>query len=80
MRWLNQVKFLKENKYVSPSWFGLVMMLDKRFKSKKTKIMSNIKNYQTTSLFEVLNKKVSTNKIRDEIKKIFEIKFTKLYG
>tara|TARA_A100001011_G_C14301731_1_gene841069 strand:- start:1138 stop:2364 length:1227 start_codon:yes stop_codon:yes gene_type:complete len=43
VRWQNQVKFLKENKYVSPSWFGLVMMLDKRFKSKKTKIMSNMK-------------------------------------
>ena len=39
-----------------------------------------IKNYPTTSLSEVLNKKVSINKIRDEIKKIFEIKFTKLYG
>ena len=40
----------------------------------------HIKNYPTTSLSEVLNKKVSINKIRDEIKKIFEIKFTKLYG
>ncbi len=39
-----------------------------------------IKNYPTTSLSEVLNRKVSTNQIRDEIKKIFEIKFTKLYG
>ena len=39
-----------------------------------------IKNYPTTRLSELFDKKVSTNKIRDEIKKIFETKFTKLYG
>ncbi len=39
-----------------------------------------IKDYPTISLYELLNKKVSTNKIRNELKKIFEVKLTKLYG
>ena len=39
----------------------------------------NFKNYPTTNLSELLNKKVSKNKIEKKIKKIFEIKLTKLY-
>jgi len=39
----------------------------------------SLKNYPTTNLSELLNKKVSKNKIEKEIKKIFEIKLTKLY-
>ena len=39
----------------------------------------NLKNYPTTNLNELLNKKVSKNKIEKQIKKIFEIKLTKLY-
>ena len=35
----------------------------------------NIKNYPTTNLYELLNKKISKNKL----KKIFEFKLTKLY-
>ena len=38
-----------------------------------------IKNYPTTNLYELLNKKVSKRKITNELKKIFEIKLTKLY-
>ena len=39
-----------------------------------------IKDYPTISLYELLNKKVSTNRIRNELKKIFEVKLTQLYG
>ena len=39
----------------------------------------NLKNYPTTNLGELLNKKVSKNKIEKQIKKIFETKLTKLY-
>ena len=39
----------------------------------------NLKNYPTTNLNELLNKKVSKNKIEKQIKKIFEIKLNKLY-
>ena len=40
----------------------------------------NLKNYPTTNLSELLNKKVSKNKIEKQIKKIFEAKLTKLYN
>jgi len=39
----------------------------------------NLKNYPTTNLSDLLNKRVSKNKIEKQIKKIFEIKLTKLY-
>ena len=39
----------------------------------------NLKNYPTTHLNELLNKKVSKNNIEKKIKKIFETKLTKLY-
>ena len=39
----------------------------------------NLKDYPTTNLNELLNKKVSKNKIEKQIKKIFEIKLTQLY-
>ena len=38
-----------------------------------------LKNYPTTNLSELLNKKVSKTKIEKEIKKIFETKLIKLY-
>ena len=38
-----------------------------------------IKRYPTTNLYELLNKKVSRRKIANELKKIFELKLTKLY-
>ena len=38
-----------------------------------------IKNYPTTSLYELLDRKVSKIKIENELKKIFELKLTKLY-
>ena len=38
-----------------------------------------IKNYPTKNLKELLNKKVSKNKIEKQIKKIFETKLSKLY-
>ena len=39
----------------------------------------NLKNYPTTNLYELLNKKISKKKIEKEIKEIFELKLTKLY-
>ena len=39
----------------------------------------NFKNYPTTNLSELINKKISKNKIEKQIKKIFEIKLNKLY-
>ena len=38
-----------------------------------------IKNYPTTNLYELLNKKVTKNKVEKELKKIFELKLKKLY-
>ena len=39
----------------------------------------NLKNYPTTNLYELLNKKIPKKKIERELKKIFEVKLTKLY-
>jgi len=39
----------------------------------------NLKNYPTTNLSELLNRKISKNKIEKQVKKIFEVKLTRLY-
>ena len=39
----------------------------------------NLKDYPTTNLKELLNKKLSKTKVEKQIKKIFEIKLSKLY-
>ena len=39
----------------------------------------NIKNYPTTNLYELLNKKLSKYKVENKLRKIFEFKLTKLY-
>ena len=39
----------------------------------------NLKNYPTTNLYELLNKRLSKNKIEKDLKKIFEYKLTRLY-
>ena len=39
----------------------------------------NLKNYPTTNLSELLNKKVSKNKIEKQIKRIFELEINRLY-
>ena len=38
-----------------------------------------IRNYPTTNLYELLDKKVSKRQIVNELKKIFELRLTKLY-
>jgi len=38
----------------------------------------NIKNYPSTDLYQLTNKKVSKNKIENKLKKIFEHKLTKI--
>ena len=40
----------------------------------------NLRNYPTANLSELLNKRISKNKIEKQIKKIFEAKLTKLYN
>ena len=39
----------------------------------------NIRNYPSTNLYKLINKKISKNKIQEEIKKIFEKKLNELY-
>ena len=39
-----------------------------------------LKNYPSTNLYKLLNKKISKYKIKNEIRKIFELKLTSLYG
>ena len=39
----------------------------------------NLKNYPTTNLNVLINKKISKNKIEKQIKKFFEVKLTELY-
>ena len=38
-----------------------------------------IKNYPTTSFYELMDKKVPINKVATQLKKIFELKITRLY-
>ena len=38
-RWNNQVRFLEKTKNVDPSWFGLTMLMDKKFKKKRKSIL-----------------------------------------
>ena len=38
----------------------------------------NIRNYPTTNLYQLLNKRISKNQIEKKLKKIFELKLTKL--
>ena len=39
----------------------------------------NIRNYPTTSLYEIMNKKIAKKKIENELKKIFELKLNKFF-
>ena len=39
----------------------------------------NLKNYPSTNLSAIINKKISKNRIEKQLKKIFEIELTKLY-
>ena len=39
----------------------------------------NIKKYPTTNLYELLNRELPKSKIENQLKKIFELKLTKLY-
>ena len=41
-RWSNQVAFVENSSSVKPSWFGLTMLLDKRFKYKKKYILNKL--------------------------------------
>ena len=39
----------------------------------------NLKNYPTTSLYKLTNKKVLNNEIEKKLRKIFELRLTRLY-
>tara|TARA_Y100000816_G_scaffold11505_1_gene7567 strand:+ start:1433 stop:2686 length:1254 start_codon:yes stop_codon:yes gene_type:complete len=41
-RWDNQVRFLEKTKNVDPSWFGLTMLIDRKFKKKKKLILAKL--------------------------------------
>ena len=38
-KWKNQFTFLKASKYIKPSWFGLPILINNRFKKKKNKFL-----------------------------------------
>ena len=38
-----------------------------------------IKNYETTNLYELVNKRILKNEIVNNLKKIFELKLTQLF-
>ena len=40
--WNNQVTFINENKNVKPSWFGIGMLFNKKYKNKKNKIVKKL--------------------------------------
>ena len=41
-RWRNQVSFVNNSKSIKPSWFGLSMLLNKKYKNKKNQIFSKL--------------------------------------
>mgnify|MGYP001196836950 CR=1 FL=1 len=44
-RWNSQVKFVDTRKHLKPSWFGLSMLLNKKFKEKKKLIFLRLDKY-----------------------------------
>jgi CDP-6-deoxy-D-xylo-4-hexulose-3-dehydrase len=42
-KWNNQFKFFEPNKSLDPSWFGLPLLIDKKFMSKKNKFLNYLK-------------------------------------
>ena len=41
-RWNNQVRFVEKNDNIEPSWFGLAMLINKKFKHKKKLILNKL--------------------------------------
>ena len=41
--WNNQFSFFNNNKFLEPSWFGLPLLINKRFLSKKDKYLKYLK-------------------------------------
>ena len=41
-RWNNQVNFIGKNKNIEPSWFGLTMLINKKFKHHKNLILNRL--------------------------------------
>jgi len=41
-RWNNQVNFIEKNKNIKPSWFGLAMLINKKFKHHKNLILNRL--------------------------------------
>ena len=44
-RWDNQVSFVEENNNVKPSWFGLSMLLNEKFKYNKKLILNRLDKF-----------------------------------
>ena len=45
-RWNNQVNFVQENNNVKPSWFGLSMLFNKKFKHSKKLILKKLDKFR----------------------------------
>ena len=41
-RWKNQVEFVENDKSITPSWFGLTMLINPKFKNNKKKIINKL--------------------------------------
>ena len=41
-RWRKQVSFIENDSNIKPSWFGLTMLLNKKYKNLKDKIFNNL--------------------------------------
>ncbi len=81
--WNNQIDFLDSNKKVKPSWFGMPILINKRYISKKSKFLNylnkngietrpiisgNFINQPASKLYK-LNKRRETFKNADQIEK-----------
>ena len=44
-RWENQVSFVTNSTKIKPSWFGLTMLLNKKYKNKKNKIFNKLDEF-----------------------------------
>ncbi len=41
-KWKNQLIFISENKKIKPSWFGMPILLDRKYKNKKRSFLKNL--------------------------------------
>ena len=54
-RWNDQVSFVKKDHNVKPSWFGLSMLINKKFKKSKRLIFNRLDKYSNTSVIIIVS-------------------------